>query len=258
MFDDDKGRPAIGSRIAFGSIYIKEQEKLTDKDCVRFIQENPYAQYFLGLGSFRMEPLFDPSMMVHFRKRFPADVINRINEYICLGRWPDDEDEGKDDDNEGAGTQGRGGKPNPNTSKKKLKRRKEQAKQLKNKGKLLMDATVAPADIRYPTDLSILNQSRETVEKAVDWVWKQAKHDGHKLPYSGKKARKSYLNISKSKKPKQKGCTACDKRPAWVYRKRNAAASPIDVEHARSEAARLDRRQARGNRKGLRPAKTDV
>ena len=51
-FDDTMGRTAISSRIAFGSIYIKEQEKLTDKGCVSFIQENPYAQYFLGPESF--------------------------------------------------------------------------------------------------------------------------------------------------------------------------------------------------------------
>lgn len=199
-FDDTMGRPAIGSRIAFGSIYIKEQEKLTDRGCVSFIQENPYAQYFIGLGRFRSEPLFDSSMMVHFRKRFPDNEINRINEYICLGRWPD-ESKNDDDNNEGPGNEDRSGKPNPNTSKKKLK---QQKKEEKNKGKLLMDATVAPADIRYPTDLSLLNQSREIIEKAVDCVWKHAKHHGHKLPYSKKKAHKSYMNIAKSKKPKKK------------------------------------------------------
>lgn len=198
-FDDTMGRTAISSRIAFGSIYIKEQEKLTDKGCVSFIQENPYAQYFLGLDRFHSEPLFDSSMMVHFRKRFPAEEINRINEYICLGRWP--EEDKNDDNDKGSGGTDKSGKPNPNTSKKKLKNLK---KAQQNKGKLMMDATVAPSDIRYPTDLSILNQSREIIEKAVDCVWKHAEHRGHKLPYSRKKARKCYLNISKSKKPKQK------------------------------------------------------
>ena len=199
-FDDTMGRTAISSRIAFGSIYIKEQEKLTDKGCVSFIQENPYAQYFLGLNRFYSEPLFDSSMMVHFRKRFPAEEVNRINEYICLGRWPD-EDKNDDKNDKGSGDSEKNGKPNPNTSKKKLKNLK---KAQQNKGKLLMDATVAPSDIRYPTDISILNQSREIIEKAVDCVWKHAKHHGHKLPYSKKKARKSYLNIAKSKKPRQR------------------------------------------------------
>ena len=37
-------------------------------------------QYFLGLHEFQQEPLFDPSMMVHFRKRFPVEEVARINE----------------------------------------------------------------------------------------------------------------------------------------------------------------------------------
>ena len=42
-----------------------------------------------------------------------------------------------------------------NFSEKKKKRRK------KNRGKLILDAAVAPADIKYPTDINLLNKSRE-------------------------------------------------------------------------------------------------
>ncbi len=85
----ETGRRAYSSRIAFGSIYIKEAEKLTDESCVTAIQENPYMQYFLGLHEFTQEPLFDASMMVHFRKRFPVEDVARINEYVCTGKWPE-------------------------------------------------------------------------------------------------------------------------------------------------------------------------
>ena len=44
-------------------------------------------QYFLGLTAFQAEPLFDSSMMVHFRKRFPVEEVAKINEYICTGVW---------------------------------------------------------------------------------------------------------------------------------------------------------------------------
>jgi IS5 family transposase len=40
-----------------------------------------------------------------------------------------------------------------------------------NKGKLLLDATCAPADIRYPTDLSLLNEAREKTEKIIDTLY---------------------------------------------------------------------------------------
>ena len=204
----ETGRRAFSSRIAFGSLFIKEYENFTDERCVTAIQENPYMQYFLGLHEFRQEPLFDPSMMVHFRKRFPVEDVARINEYVCTGKWPEDgrnvdrndevEEESEEDDHDNSGKPSGGkkslkGKKNPNTSKKKKRRKK-------NHGKLIMDATVAPSDIKYPTDIDLLNQCRTHYETAIDILWKVLPHTGHKLPYSTKKARKSYLNIAKSRR----------------------------------------------------------
>ena len=88
-FQSERGRPAISSRIAFGSIFIKENDNLTDAGTVAAIAENPYMQYFLGLAGFQAEPLFDASRMVHFRKRFPVEEVAKINEYICTGKWPE-------------------------------------------------------------------------------------------------------------------------------------------------------------------------
>lgn len=207
----ETGRPAISSRIAFGAIFIKEYCHITDEDTVANLQENSYMQYFVGLHEFHPEPLFDPSMMVHFRKRFPVEEVAKINEYVCTGKWPEeqrnvDRNDDTDDGNEppvppsGEGEsashhgESRKGKANPNTSKKKEHRRK------KNRGKLILDATVAPADIKYPTDIDLLNKSREHLETAVDIVWKEVPHTGHKLPYSAKKARRSYLKLARSKK----------------------------------------------------------
>lgn len=215
-FQSERGRPAIPSRIAFGSIFIKENDNLTDEGTVAAIAENPYMQYFLGLTGFQAEPLFDASMMVHFRKRFPVEEVAKINEYICTGKWPNqqrnvDRNDGQDDtqrDEKPDNNQeppaekeqkqpSKSGKRDKNTSKKKLKREK---KQKKNRGKLIMDATVAPADIKYPTDIDLLNKSREHLETAVTILWKEVPHKGHKLPYSPKAARKSYLSLAKSKK----------------------------------------------------------
>ena len=108
-------------------------------------------QYFVGLHEFHPEPLFDPSMMVHFRKRFPVEEVAKINEYVCTGRWPEEQrnvdrnDNSEDGDEPPCAGGGAGSKPsvqkgsaNPNTSKKKKARRK------KNRGKLILDATVAP------------------------------------------------------------------------------------------------------------------
>lgn len=211
----EMGRKAFSSRIAFGAIFIKEYRNFTDEECATEIQENPYMQYFLGLHEFQEKPLFDPSMMVHFRKRFPVEEVARINEYVCTGKWPEDgrnvdrndgaptepetpssdnDDDDGEDDNKPSGGKPAKGKKNPNTSKKKERRKK------KNRGKLIMDATVAPSDIKYPTDIDLLNQCRAHYETAINILWADLPHNGHKLPYSAKKARKSYLNIAKSKR----------------------------------------------------------
>ena len=65
---------------------------------------------------------------------------------------------------------------------------------------------MAPADIKYPTDIDLLNQCREHLETAVNKLWEYVPHSNHKLPYSAKKARKSYLKLAKSKKWIQAKC----------------------------------------------------
>ena len=41
-----------------------------------------------------------------------------------------------------------------------------------NRGKLIIDATCAPADISYPTDLGLLNKARVHTEKIIDILYK--------------------------------------------------------------------------------------
>lgn len=190
---EDQGRAALSARIAFGAISVRKSEGLSDEGTVSYIQENPYVQYYLGLHEFRAEPLFDASMMVHFRKRFPVEFVAKVNEYICTGKWPEEiRNVDRNDDRHDGGTGG--------GSAEEIKEENVS----ENKGTLVMDATVAPADIKYPTDIDLLNQCREHLEKAIDLLWASVSHDGHKLPYNAKKARKAFLNISKSKKWTQK------------------------------------------------------
>ena len=37
-----------------------------------------------------------------------------------------------------------------------------------HRGQLIVDVTCAPADIRYPTDVSLLNEAREKTEELID------------------------------------------------------------------------------------------
>ena len=45
-----------------------------------------------------------------------------------------------------------------------------------NRGKLIVDATCAPADITYPTDLGLLNRARVHSEKVIDILYKSLKY----------------------------------------------------------------------------------
>lgn len=84
-------------------------------------------------------------MMVHFRKRLNLEIIGRINEQI-VKRSIESKQEGQESQ----------------------EKEKEKEEEPPNQGKLLLDATVAPADIRYPTDFNLLNQARVVTEKIVD------------------------------------------------------------------------------------------
>jgi IS5 family transposase len=71
-----------------------------------------------------------------------------------------------------------------------------------NKGTLILDATCAPVNIRYPQDVSLLNEAREKLETII---YRFHKSHGLELPrrYS-KKARKDYLAFAKCKKRTKK------------------------------------------------------
>lgn len=76
------GAPAIPLRTALGALIIKEKLQISDREVVEQIRETPYLQYFIGLDGFTDEVPFDPSMMVHFRKRLDSDIVAKANEVL--------------------------------------------------------------------------------------------------------------------------------------------------------------------------------
>jgi hypothetical protein len=188
------GRPPISSRMAFGALYIKEHENFPQDRTMQHIAENVYMQYFLGLTEFNPKPLFDSRMLSYFATRFTKEDMARINEEIYRRTHkPKDDPPSNSGDNEG----GKGENDSETGA-------GEDVGNPKNKGKLILDATVAPADIRYPTDLSLLNESREGTEKIIDDVWDKTERKGHKTGYNRRKARKGFLHIAKQRKPRNK------------------------------------------------------
>lgn len=74
--------------------------------------------------------------------------------------------------------------------------------ELTNEGKLLLDATCAPADIAYPTDLSLLNQAREKLEKIIDVLHEPQRKAARKPRTYRERDRKAYLAVAKQRRVK--------------------------------------------------------
>jgi len=65
-----------------------------------------------------------------------------------------------------------------------------------------LDATCAPADIKYPQDLGLLNEARQETEKIIDLLYQPLQGIIKKKPRTYRqKARKDYLTIAKQRKP---------------------------------------------------------
>jgi transposase, IS5 family len=67
----------------------------------------------------------------------------------------------------------------------------------------LIDATCTPADIRYLTDLSLLNEAREVTEKLIDEMHPPVRDGfGAKPRMHRRKARQQFLTVAKKKRPR--------------------------------------------------------
>jgi hypothetical protein len=85
-FGTETGPPAKSFRLALGALIIKEKLGISDRETVEQIRENPYLQYFIGQSSYSNEMPFDPSLLVHFRQRISAELINKVNKEV-VSRW---------------------------------------------------------------------------------------------------------------------------------------------------------------------------
>lgn len=79
LFPGKKGMPAKTLRTALGSLLIQKQLQFSDRELVEEIRENPYFQYFIGLPGYQDTIPFVPSLLVEFRKRLTAEVLEEID-----------------------------------------------------------------------------------------------------------------------------------------------------------------------------------
>lgn len=174
------GRPGLRARLAVGALIIKHMLKLSDEETIEQIRENPYLQYFLGYPCYRYDHGFEPSLFVTIRKRLGKASLSTINQlFVDHTKRP-----AKSKSPVAKGTE-----PPEVDSEEVVERR----------GMLLVDATVAPSDIKYPTDLDLLNQSREFSERIIDKLYEPSPGKVKPRTYR-RKAHKAYLSVSKKRR----------------------------------------------------------
>jgi len=198
-----QGRPTKDARLVIGAVIIKHKLSLSDEETVQQIQENPYLQYFCGLPDFTKEPPFAPSLFVEIRKRMGQGMFESFHEAILAavqaerlksqaGKRPAGKrsPKGTDQDNEPPS----GGAPEASA----LTDTPTEAEP--RQGKLILDATVAEQAIRYPTDLSLLNEAREFSERIIDHLYPRTGWKRKPRTYR-QKARQAYLAVVKKRRP---------------------------------------------------------
>ena len=185
LFESNTGNVAKPLRLALGSLIIQMRYQFSDRELVEQLTENPYYQYFIGLPGYQEEAPFDASTLVLFRKRLSMDVINEANEYMLAAATQEDEDDDSDDSTDSNSHSGSLLSPGED-------------EEITNKGTLLLDATCAPVEIRYPQDFSLLNEAREILETIII---RFCKAYGLPRPRMYRRvARKNYLSLAKMKK----------------------------------------------------------
>ncbi len=198
-FSEKMGAPAKPFRMALGALIIQEKLRTSDKETIEQIRENPYLQYFIGMSNYSNEAPFEASMMVYFRERIKINFVKKINQKMVKDFQEETEE----------------------ISTEEKKKEEGELEEVTNKGKLILDATAAPADITYPNDLAILNQTRKQSEKILDSLHQNRQNKLDKKPRTyRKKARKNYLKVAKKRHVSRK-----DRRDAILkqlqYIKRN-------------------------------------
>ncbi len=109
---------------------------------------------------------------MHFRKQLSGNILKEINALILEKSKADDE--GRDDGDEGKGA-GEG-----------------EAKEPENKGTLIVDATCAPEDMRFPNDVTLLDEARRKTERIIDCLQNYAL-EGYEKPRTYRKKAKSFF-----------------------------------------------------------------
>jgi hypothetical protein len=182
------------ARMIIGAVLIKHKMNLSDEETIQAIRENPYMQYMLGLKEFSDKPVFDSSLFVTIRKRIGKDDFNDMSEsllklQIKMAEEEKEKSDKEDDENRSSSS------CDASTNETSSSIRLEPEVDSSHKGILKVDATCSDAEMRYPTDIDLLNDGVEVIDRIIDHIC--AKNDFSRPNTHLKEIHSKYLNVIK-------------------------------------------------------------
>ena len=163
-YSEEAGRPTISLRAKVGTLIVKFVKKLSDRDAVVYVEENLYAQHFCGLTPDQANAYLCPETgLSEFRRQIGPEGMALIEAVLNAAA---------------------------------------EKKPLKRGNKVIIDTTCVPIDIRYPTDIRLLERCRREVLLLI----RKAKAFGVAASYRtyARVAKKVYTVFAKLSKPKAK------------------------------------------------------
>ena len=160
-FCADRGRPAKECQLICGLLIAKHRESLSDRRVVKLLAENPYVQFFCGFDQFDTGgKIIHPSLLSKMRRRLGREFFALFEGEVFRVLVEHN-----------------------------LIRAREQ----------LVDATVVPANISYPTDCKLLNEAREWLCKTILRVKRQA-GIGEQIRTYRRVGKWAYMDFTKRRK----------------------------------------------------------
>lgn len=123
------GQPPKPVRLMVGLLLLQHLHSLSDEQVVRGFVENPYWQFFCGYDFLQWELPIDPSSLTNFRNRIGADAMNKILALTINIAV------------------------------------KSEAVMVKDLEKVIVDTTVMPKNITFPTDSKLYDKARQNLVK---------------------------------------------------------------------------------------------
>jgi transposase, IS5 family len=147
VYSDGPGSPPLPTRLMAGLEILKYSYNLSDERVCEQWLENPYFQFFCGEEFFQHELPFDRSSMTRWRQRMGAEKLKALlQESLAVAA-------------------------------------KTEALKLSELAEVVIDTTVQPKYVAFPTDAKLLNRARELLVRLA------RKH--------GVKLRQSYRRVGK-------------------------------------------------------------